>query len=132
MWKSFLCAAGLAVAACSTSTGPAATQILHLASVNDAPLPVVVDRQPGQAIEVSSSTLRLFDNGTFSNVMVFRIIVAGVASEQQSDTTTGTYASEGSTVTLTAAAGEHYVGTFDSSGLRYLSESGRTYRYVRE
>lgn len=117
--------AGLLVAftaACSDSTGPEAsvTGTYTLRSINGANVPVVVYQEGTYREEVQSGSITINSNNTFSATHTIRF-VDGTDSMTATQTCTGTYSRNGSSMTLdeavTADCGGIYNATMVGSSI---------------
>ena len=122
----------VALAACSDSSGPDAT--IHgtytLRTVNGQTLPATIFQDASGRFDITGGTLTLNSNGTFTDVVMFRI-VSGTTTITDQASGTGTFAEAGNTVTFTTTDGETYTMTRSGGTLtQVVSEEGLTFTIV--
>lgn len=100
-----------------------------LKTVNGAPLPFVFLDESGYKLEITASGYTLSSAGTFSVTATFRETENGVVTTA-TETSTGTYSVNGSTVTFIDTDGETLAGTISGNTLQF-SEDGVTAVYMR-
>ncbi len=100
-----------------------------LKTVNGAALPAVIFEAEGYKIEVVAANYVLAAAGTFSSTATFRETEAGVVT-QSTETTTGTYSVNGTTVTFTDSDGDVLSAVLSGNDLKF-SEDGLTAVFTR-
>ena len=122
----------VALAACSDSSGPGAS--IHgtytLRTVNGQSLPATVFQDVTGRVEITSGSLTLNSNNTFSSIISFRL-VSGTTTITDSETTTGTFSQSGNTVTFVDSDGETVTMTRSGNTLTFVeTEDGITFTFV--
>ena len=110
----------LPLAACGDDdgVGPGADVVgtFNLQTINGAALPAVVLQIGADRIEITSGSIALNENRTFSAALTFRETVGGVVTTE-TETDSGTYTVSGNTVQLTAANGTVATATISGNTL---------------
>ncbi len=121
------------VAACGgdgiNDPGNSVAGTYSLKTVNGAALPAVIFETGVYKVEVVAANYVLAAAGKFSTTATFRETESGVAT-QSTDTTTGTYAVNGTTITFTDSDGEVFSAVLSGNDLKF-TEDGLTAVFTR-
>ena len=115
----------LVAAACGDSSGPdnAITGTYTLRSINGEDLPVVIRDAPDDRVEVTSGSLTLNANGSYSDVINF-LVSNGTSTFPDRATDSGTYTQSGNTVTFRSNSGDVYNMTLSGNTLTQSFDDG--------
>jgi hypothetical protein len=107
-----------------------------LISVNGEPLPITIIDQPGLTLTLSSGSMILNANNSFTQTITLATVVDGAAAPPEQLSCTGSYTRSGNSFTLTAPAsddcsGDTLTGTRDGNTLTFSDDTGETLVFRR-
>ena len=133
--RRYLAALALALAACGgsdKSTGPGGTLegTYALKTINGRALPAVVFQIPDDKVEITSGSVTMNANNSFSETVTLRETITGSPVEETPITCPGTYTRSGSAITFsepeTEDCGGTYTGTWSSGNTLTVNFGGVT------
>lgn len=114
-------------------TGPTVAELAgtySLQTVNNQPLPYVIQQSTDFRVELTDIFITLNENGTFSEEVWYREVDAGIVTEYP-ETDGGTFVVDGNEVELHYTVGGVLIGTIDGTSLRF-SGSGLVFVFRQE